>query len=407
MISIDLYFKKKIYSFFSFFFIFTIFFHKIEIFNTYTFIKISEIIFVILFIFYVSLDNYKIKKNLSKIDLIFFLWPLLNIFQFLYNSSNLLGALSSTYVFFIYLIFKNLLIDLGKDKIINYLIITLLFSSMLSIGGWSLSQLNVDINLTEYKVGWPIYLIKSYRSIAFMPTPNMLFFYLSFGFLIILNFNFKNKKSILGIIFAGIFFTFSKSLLIFIPLILFPYILKYKKFYLTKLYLLFMLLLIILFNFLTNIIFVPKNINFFEGYKHEHYMDKKSLPLYENSKFILYKSNYANLKDKSAKIIKKNFLNGIGYDVFKSYDTQGDKHVLGFKPHSSIIGMVVENGIFALCIFSIIMTILIKYSLNNKNYFYLTAIIFLILESINMDVHYFKIIWIFMPLMLMNKQSIN
>ena len=168
-----------------------------------------------------------------------------------------------------------------------------------------------------------------------------------------------------------------------------------------------MLLLIILFNFLTNIIFVPKNINFFEGFKHEHYMEKKSLALYENSKFTLYKSNYANLKDKSAKIIKKNFLNGIGYDTFKSYDTQDNKHVLGYKPHSSIIGLVVENGIFALSIFFIIMTILIKYSLNNKNYFYLTAIIFLILESINMDVHYFKIIWIFMPLMLMNKKSIS
>ena len=407
MISIGPSLKNFFYSFFCFSFIFTIFFHKIEIFNIFSFIKISEIFFFFLFILYFTFDGRKLKKNFSKIDLIFFLWPLLNIFQYFINPSNLLGAFSSIYLFFIYLIFKNLFFDLGKDKIINYLIITLLFSSIISITGWFLSQLNIDINITEYKVGWPIYLFKSYRSIAFMPTPNMLFFYLSFGFLIILNFNFKNKKLILGIIFSGIFFTFSKSLLIFIPLILFPYILRYKNFYLTKLYLLFMLLLIILFNFLTNIIFAPKNINFFEGYKHEHYMEKKSLPLYENSKFILYKSNYANLKDKSAKIIKKNFLNGIGYDVFKSYDTQGDKHVLGYKPHSSIIGMVVENGIFALCIFSIIMTILIKYSLNNKNYFYLTAIIFLILESINMDVHYFKIIWIFMPLMLMNKQSIN
>ena len=407
MISIGPSIKNFFYSFFCFSFIFTIFFHKIEIFNNFSFIKISEIFFFFLFILYFTFDGRKLKKNFSKIDLIFFLWPLLNIFQYFINPSNLLGAFSSIYLFFIYLIFKNLFFDLGKDKIINYLIITLLFSSIISITGWFLSQLNIDINITEYKAGWPIYLFKSYRSIAFMPTPNMLFFYLSFGFLIILNFNFKNKKLILGIIFSGIFFTFSKSLLIFFPLILFPYILRYKNFYLTKLYLLFMLLLIILFNFLTNIIFAPKNINFFEGYKHEHYMEKKSLPLYENSKFILYKSNYANLKDKSAKIIKKNFLNGIGYDVFKSYDTQGDKHVLGYKPHSSIIGMVVENGIFALCIFSIIMTILIKYSLNNKNYFYLTAIIFLILESINMDVHYFKIIWIFMPLMLMNKQSIN
>ena len=215
--------------------IFFIFFHKYHIFEKFSYIKISELIFLILFFFYTIFDSKKILNRIDKIDLLFLTWPTLNLFQFFFKSDNYYGFLSSVYVFSIYLIFKNLLLDFGQNKIIKLFIICLIFYSSISIIGWSLAQLKIYLNLVEYKDGWPIYLFERYRSIGFMPTPNMLFFYLSFGFLIIQNFKFKYKKLILSILFLGIFFTFSKSLIFFILLFLMPMIVYYKNKHLNKL----------------------------------------------------------------------------------------------------------------------------------------------------------------------------
>ena len=239
MINLDPRSKNKIYSILSFLFIISLFFHKFVILKNFSFLKVSEFIFIFLFLIYFIFDLKKIKENLDKIDLLFCSWPILNFIQYILNPNNLLGFLSSIYVFFIYLIFKNLFFDLGKNRIINYLIFSLIFSSILSITGWSLSQLHLDLNLTEFKVGWPIYLFERYRSIGFMPTPNMLFFFLSFGYLLIQDFEIKNKKFILVFIFFGIFFTFSKSLILFIPLIMLPYVYRYSNSHLLKGYLFF------------------------------------------------------------------------------------------------------------------------------------------------------------------------
>ena len=68
-------------------------------------------------------------------------------------------------------------------------------------------------------------------------------------------------------------------------------------------------------------------------------------------------------------------------------------------PHSSFFGLIVENGFFAFLIFFFLLTYSIKLNLREKNFYYFSAILFLIIESINMDVHYFKILWIIFPLL--------
>ena len=395
--------KLRVYSFFTLLYIFTIFIHNIKIFKNLSSIKFSEVIFLIFFLLYFFFNYRKIITTITKNDLIFFLWPLLNFIQFLYNPHNLYGVISSIYVFTIYLLFKNLFLDLGQKKIIRYLILSLLFSSLLSIVGWVTSQFNIDLNLAEYKEGFPIYIIEKYRSHGLFPTPNMLFFYLSLGFLIIQNFNFKNKNYILVFIFFGIFFTLSKSLIIFFPLIFFPYIFKYGKLVHKQIYVIFFLLMFILFNFFTNFIVAPKKINFFEEHRHSNYMMSNSKALFDNSHVSIYKTNYAELKIKSFNLIKENFFIGIGFDNFNKTPINGFSEIQVYKPHSSIIGLIVENGILSIVIYYLIGRSILHFPLKNKNYFFLSALLFIFVESINTDIHYFKILWIIFPLMMTKK----
>ena len=402
MIKININYKNNIYYIFSFLFIFSVFFHNISPIKEFNYFKVSEIISIILIFCYFLFDYQNLIKNFSRIDLLFLLWPLLNIIEYIINKNTLIGVLGSTYVFLIYYIFKNIFKELDTKKIIYFLIISLIITSFFSILGWFLSQLQIEFRLAEYKEGWPIYIFERYRSHAFMPTPNMLFFYLSFGFLILQNFKFNHKKKILLFIFFGIFFTFSKSLVILIPLIILPYIIKMKLSFIKKCYFLFFIVIIVLFNILINFIVIPKTFNAFEGYNNSQYLEKNSKPLYSNNNLKIYKSNYAQLKIKGSQIIEKNYLWGVGYENFKSYNLDGLQNIKGYKPHSSLIGLIAENGFFSIIIFIFIILNLLRPNIDKKNYFFISAISFILLESINMDIHYFKILWIFFPLFLKN-----
>ncbi len=407
MTSIDEILKKKVYNFFCFLFIISIFFHRITISDKISYLKISELIFTIFFLCYIILDSKKLIKSFSKEDIIFLSWPILNIIQYNFNNNNLYGVISSIYIFTIYFLFKNLFKDLGEKKILEFFIIALLISSLISIVGWLFSQIGINLNLTEYKEGWPIYILDRYRSHGFMPTPNMLFFFLSIGFLFIFEFKFKYKKIILSIILLGILFTLSKSLVIFLPLIALPHILFQKNLIYKNILFIIFFFIFIFFNLFSNFIIAPKKINFFEGHKHQNYMMNNSNIIYENTNVSVYKSNYLELKIKSIKIIKDNFLIGIGFDNFKNYNINGLENILGYKPHSTILGLLVENGIFALIIFLIIFTRLFIKNLKRQDYFSITLLIFILIESINMDVHNFKIIWILIPFLLSKNRLFN
>tara|TARA_B100000787_G_C16136111_1_gene269712 strand:- start:299 stop:1006 length:708 start_codon:yes stop_codon:yes gene_type:complete len=233
----------------------------------------------------------------------------------------------------------------------------------------------------------------------------MLFFYLSFGFLIIQNFNFKNKNIILFIILLGIFFTLSKSLIIFFPLIFATYIFKYGKRFYRNIFIIIFLLLFIISNFSTNFIIAPKKISFFKEHKNTNYMMSESIALYDNNLFTIYKSNYAELKIKSFRLIKDNFLLGIGFDNFRNFPMEKFDDIQGLKPHSSIIGLIVENGFIGIIIFFLFFKNIISMTLQKNEFFFLPVLTFALIESINMDIHYFKIIWIFIPMILMSGSS--
>ena len=105
----------------------------------------------------------------------------------------------------------------------------------------------------------------------------------------------------------GILLTFSKSLLLIIPLIFMPYIIDQKNKNFIKVYICSFFFLVIFYNFLTNYVINPKNELILQDIDHSNYIDKNSDPLYENDKFSLHEFNYAQIKLKSIKIISKNF----------------------------------------------------------------------------------------------------
>ena len=139
--------------------------------------------------------------------------------------------------------------------------------------------------------------------------------------------------------------------------------------------------LVIFYNFLTNYVINPKNELILQDIDHSNYIDKNSDPLYENDKFSLHESNYAQIKLKSIKIISKNFFTGIGYNKFKNFEIEDYDFVFGYMPHSSFFGLIVENGFFAFLIFFFLLTYSIKLNLREKKIFTTSLLYFLIMNQ--------------------------
>ena len=68
-----------------------------------------------------------------------------------------------------------------KINLLNILSFINIFS-LVSILGWSLAQIKIDLNLVEYKVGWPIYIFDRYRAVGFMPNTKYVIFLSKFYF---------------------------------------------------------------------------------------------------------------------------------------------------------------------------------------------------------------------------------
>ena len=45
-----------------------------------------------------------------------------------------------------------------------------------------------------------------------------------------------------------------------------------------------------------------------------------------------------------------------------------------------------------------------KKVMQEKNYYYLSTLIFISIEAINMDIHYFKILWVLLPFICYSKK---
>ena len=129
-------------------------------------------------------------------------------------------------------------------------------------------------------------------------------------------------------------------------------------------------------------------------------------PLIDNQYLTVYRSNYAELKIKSLKLIKENLFLGIGFDNFRDIKLSELEDISVYKPHSSITGLVVENGIISLLFFIILFIFMFKKIIQEKNYYYFSALLFISIESINMDIHYFKILWVLLPLFVIQKNKL-
>lgn len=381
-------------------------------------IQISEIIFIILFPLFIIFNYKKIYRNFSNFDFCLFLWTILNLSVFFLQdteSRNLSGILFSAYCYSIYIFGKNYIKD-NQNFFLKSLLIIILVNSIFSIIGWILVQLNYETILVKYYVDYPLSFLKEYRSTGFTPSPNFLFFHLVLAYFLIYKKNignlYTNQKKILinSIIFLGILFTFSKSILVF--LFLFFYILLDKKWddFNFKKFFFYAFLLFLIYNFFTNfIIITTKNtpLNKIKNSINTNnlYVDKNnSEPLLENNHIKIYPSTYLILKKKSFDLIKDNYLYGIGNNNFKYFLKDKYESLVNAKPHSTINSIILSTGLLGLFLWIALFILICKQISNIRNLNSLYIIFFILFESINMDIHYFKLVWLILPYILLEKK---
>ena len=414
--------KSNTINFLFFLFLFFIFnnFTVIELFKIK--IELSDIIFIFLFLIFFIHFNKLIFEKFSIIDFILLLWPVLNILAFFFQDNdyrNFEGILFSFYCYGIYIFSKNYL-KINFKLFNNILFIVILFTSILSITGWILAQLNYETILVKFYEDYPLSILKDFRSSGLTPSPNFLYFHLALGYLIIYpkifeNYKLDNKQSLLinCIICFGILFTFSKSILIFI--FLFSYILIYKKYlnFNIKKFFILGILIFLIYNFFTNFILTFNKFSPFNKIENSietnnlYVAENNKKPFYENNYFKIYSSIYFSLKKKSLKILKENYLTGIGNGNFEKLLKKEYPNLIGAKPHSTIISIILLTGIFGFLFWIFVFLSICTTIWQQKKINLIFIVYFIFIESVNMDIQYFKFIWLILPLILNKEKKLN
>jgi len=366
-------------------------------------LKITELIFVFLLIFFFL--NLKVIKinNFNLFDYIILIFPIISILQlaFFQNKLSLVGLLSSIYLFLIYFVFKTLMHNGYKKIIFNYIIFSGAIASFFAILGWLFIQFEIKTNLIlvyEY----PFRIGQSGRSTSFFETPNSLFLFLILPFFFSLyNFikelNIKNSIIFIFIAFA-LMLTFSKSIIIILGLI--PYFIFYKvKNKITIYSKIFLIFLSIIYLVISNVIILDKSSNLYNQMFNKTYVNPERGILYENSEILITRTNYYEAKVKSLELIKASPFIGKGFNSFANYKNEKYPNLIG-RPHSTYFGMFAENGILGF----IFVILLFYYSYrktlfkNNMSIPFNIICIFLIIDGFNTDLLYTKIFWIFFAL---------
>ncbi len=410
-------FKTTIINFLFFLYLLFLFcrFSLIELFETK--IEVSEIIFFFLFLFFLLFKYKTFFKEYTKIDFYFALWPILNITIFFLQDSeirNFQGIIFSLYCYCIYLFAKSFLKN--NNIFYKFLLIVIVINSILSIMGWVLVQLNYETILVQYYEDYPFAILKDFRSSGFAPSPNFLYFHLALGYLLVYKkmfeiLSYDNKKILFlnSIIFLGIILTFSKSILIFVFLIIYIFQeVKWSNFNFKKFFI-FGFLIFFIFNFFTNFIVTTTMYSPFNKIENSietnnfYIAENKKIPLYENDYLKIYPSAYLSLKKKSFHVLKENYVLGIGHTNFEIFLKDEYPNLFNAMPHSTIISVVLSTGIVGLILWIFLFLIICTKIKLNKDFGSVLIIFFIIVEAINMDIHYFKIIWLIIPIIL-NKQ---
>ncbi len=389
---------------------------SIQLWN-FNYIRISEIVFIIL-IFYIIIGifirQFKISIILS--DIIFLLFFISALILFFFNNFILdyvFGIVITFYLFSIYFIFRNLLNIYDYNYFLKIILFSVFISSLIGILGWLLQQFEIN-NIFAFNYEYPLKIGKSARANGTFSTPTMLAIHIITCFIILISLkeNFKYYKMFLSVYSICLLLTFSKSILILILIYLIHSLKKFSN----KIFkiLIFSSFIIGFLSqiFFTNILIVKNN----ERYK---WLDERSdayIPINANhileiNGYFVYMSMYGYLKLKNFEIIKENFPNGIGFRNFDNYKVEKYKNLPAFDPHSNYLGIISEFGILGLISLFILLFYLIKesrtyYHKKNLLFIYL-FMIYILIESINTDLITFIIFWIFAAILVSTKQKTN
>ncbi len=393
-------------------YIFTLSIH----FWNFNYIRISEIVFIIL-IFYIIIGILIGKFEISIIlsDTIFLLFFISALILFSLNNFHLdyiFGIIVTFYLFSIYFIFRNLFNIYDYNYFLKIILFSVFISSLIGIFGWLLQQFEIN-NIFAVNYEYPLKIGKSARANGTFSTPTMLSIHIITCFIILISLkeNFKFYKIFLFVYFLCLLLTFSKSILI---LILIYLIYSFKKFSnkILKIFIFSSFIIIFLSQiFFTNIMIIKNNKNY--DWLSDAYIPTNANHILEISNYYVYFSNYGYLKLKNFEIIKENFPNGIGFRNFDNYEVLKYKSLQAFDPHSNYLGIISEFGVFGiislfLLLFYLIRESKIYYYKKNLSFIYL-FMIYILIESINTDLISFKILWIVAAILvsIKQKQKIN
>jgi len=365
-------------------------------------IRISEISFLILIMFLtINILKKKISIYYSKLDYILLLFIFLSFLHIILfpNKSTLIGSIIFIYSYLIYLIFKTYFQNFGLKFIENILIACAVFAGFSSILGWVLIQLGINTNLV-LTYDYPIFIGEQGRSRGLFETPNSLFIFLVWPALIVFQ-RLKNNYSILNIIifliiFFGCFFTFSKSNVILISLII-MFLSKYLiNKGLKKILNLFSIFLIIVYFFLSHFLILDKKSNSFEKYTTKWFVSETYQPILEFKNYVVIPTNYIETKKKNLELFYKNPFLGNGFNSYTSFASEKVPHEIG-KPHSTYFGYLSEFGILGLFILLISFSYVFRttWKERKKYYFLYLFALFILIEAFNSDLMTSRIIWIF------------
>ena len=387
---------------------------SIQLWN-FNYIRISEIVFIIL-IFYIIIGIFirKFKISIILSDIIFLLFFISALILFFFNNFNLdyvFGIVITFYLFSIYFIFRNLLNIYDYNYFLKIILFSVFISSLIGILGWFLQQFEIN-NIFAFNYEYPLKIGKSARANGTFSTPTMLAIHIITCFIILISLkeNFKYYKIFLSVYSICLLLTFSKSILILILIYLIHSLKKFSN----KIFkiLIFSSFIIGFLSqiFFTNILIVKNN----ERYK---WLDERSdayIPINANhileiNGYFVYMSMYGYLKLKNFEVIKENFPNGIGFRNFDNYKVEKYKNLPAFDPHSNYLGIISEFGILGLISLFILLFYLIKesrtYSHKKNLLFIYLFMIYILIESINTDLITFIIFWIFAAILVSTKQK--
>ena len=365
-------------------------------------VRISEISFLILIMFFIiNVIKKKISIYHSKLDyilLLFIFLSCLHIF-FFSSKSTIIGLLIFVYSYLIYFIFKNYFQNCNLKFFEDILIACAVFAGLTSILGWILIQLGINTNLV-LTYDYPISIGEQGRSRGLFETPNSLFIFLVWPALIAIQ-RLKDNLTLLNIsifliILFGCFFTFSKSNVILIALIIMFFSKGLINKNIKRFFYLSAIMLIACYFFLSHFLIINKNSNNFEKYTTTWFVSKTYTPLFEFKSYLVIPTNYIETKKKNLELFSKNRYLGNGFNSYTNFNSEVVPHEKG-KPHSTYFGYLSEFGIVGLIVLliSFYYVLSINWKEKKKYYFLYLFTLFILIEAFNSDLMTSRIIWIF------------